>query len=370
MNKSRLFAFLLAFIPGFGHIYLQRRVRGVLYALGFGGAAGLAFIMLVMAPYEGQIIALLLAGMLFIWIINMIDMVMTLLIGSGIANKTNHTAMPDQNVDDQENQPINTDSQERFLTIVLSFIPGVGHFHLGLNYRGLTFLAGFFGLGTMILFVTILTHQEGFLIFVLALPIIWIYSLFDTIQLLNKKQKGEALEDRSIMEDLERHRESGRKSKAITTVLSIFPGAGHMYLGLQQRGLQLMIGFVLSIYVLDILRMSLFLFLIPVIWFFSFFDALQQQSRHEVGEAKDVPVIKYFVNHRRWLGIGLIVLGVFFIFDSILVPALGEYFYQHFAFDIRYYYYRYLQIGVVCLLLIGGGIKLLMGSKVKGGEQQ
>ncbi|MBB6455373.1 hypothetical protein HNQ94_003873 [Salirhabdus euzebyi] len=367
MNKSRALAFLLAFIPGFGHIYLNRKIRGVLYAFGFVGALGLAFVVFVLASYERDIIILLALAALGIWILNMFDMIMTLLMNSSSHTSTIANSSGPQ--DGEANQPAPIDANERFLTIILSFIPGVGHFHLGLNYRGLTFLAGFLGLGTMILFVTILTHQAGFLIFVLALPVIWVYNLFDTIQLLNRKQEGEILKDRSIMEDFEKYRESGKKSKGITTLLAMFPGAGHMYLGLQQRGLQLMIGFVLSIYVLDILRLSLFLFLIPVIWFFSFFDALQQQARYETGEAKDTPVFRYFINHQRWLGVGLILLGMFFIIDSILIPAFADDIYEAFNIYITYYYQRYLQMGIVCLLLIGGGIRLLLGSKVKHEEQ-
>lgn len=38
-----------------------------------------------------------------------------------------------------------------------------------------------------------------------------------------------------------------------------------MYLGLQRRGLQLMAAFLLSIYLLDLLRLSAFLFLVPII---------------------------------------------------------------------------------------------------------
>ncbi|WP_102028848.1 DUF6677 family protein [Salirhabdus sp. Marseille-P4669] len=365
MNKSKLLAFMLAFIPGLGHIYLQRKVRGILYGLAFAGTVGLGIVLAIVAPsvlvpygshYDQMLIGLLLLA-IAIWGINMIDMIMTLLSLAGNGQRNVGT--------EANNELIKADieQQERFFTIVLSFIPGVGHFHLGLNYRGLTFLVGFFGLATMILFVTILTGQGGFLIFVLGLPIIWIYSLFDTIQLLNRKQNGEVLVDQSIMDDLEIYKENGRKSKGITTVLAIFPGAGHMYLGLQQRGLQLMIGFVLSIYILDILRMSLFLFLIPVIWFYSFFDALQQQAKHEMGTAKDVPVFKYFINHKRWLGVAFILLGLFFIVDSILVPAFADNLYGVFGVDILYYYHRYLQIGIVSILLLGVGVRLLMGIK-------
>lgn len=64
------------------------------------------------------------------------------------------------------------------------------------------------------------------------------------MQQLNKKQLGEELVDRSILEDLEMKREVGKKSKSIATFLSIFPGAGHLYLGLQKRGIQLMAAFL------------------------------------------------------------------------------------------------------------------------------
>lgn len=63
----------------------------------------------------------------------------------------------------------------------------------------------------------------------------------------------------------------------------MFPGAGHMYLGLQRRGLQLMAAFLLSIYLLDLLRLSAFLFLVPIIWFYSFltlYSKLQSMEKN------------------------------------------------------------------------------------------
>ena len=102
--------------------------------------------------------------------------------------------------------------------------------------RGLTLLATFLGLGVMVTFVTGLTNRGEFMVFMAALPIIWVYGFFDAVQQLNKKQRGEELVDRTIFEDFEMRREDGKKSKSIATFLSIFPGAGHLYLGLQRRG--------------------------------------------------------------------------------------------------------------------------------------
>lgn len=98
-----------------------------------------------------------------------------------------------------------------------------------------------------------------------------------------EKERGDQLVDRTIFEDFEEHREQGKKSKTFASILAMFPGAGHMYLGLQRRGLQLMAAFLLSIYLLDLLRLSAFLFLVPIIWFYSFltlYNKLQSMEKN------------------------------------------------------------------------------------------
>src|SRR5699024_6419875 len=110
-----------------------------------------------------------------------------------------------------------------FFTLLLSLIPGLGHFHLGLLNRGLTFLVSFFGATMMVFFIVFLTRQIGFLIFLGIVVVIWIFNLFDVVQLLKKKEEGEELKDRTVLEDLEEHRDSGKKSRAIAMLFSILP---------------------------------------------------------------------------------------------------------------------------------------------------
>ncbi len=359
--KSPVLAFFLAIFPGFGHLYLGLKIRGVLYPFFFIGSLGLAFVSAILI-YHDSIFLFFFAVAAFIWIVNIIDIVITLITRSNIEDQISETSTVTSEEKLQQN--------ERFSTILLSLIPGVGHFYLGLTHRGLTIVAAFFGIITMVFFVSFITSAV-FLIFLLALPIIWVYSMFDAIQVLNKKQQGEPLEDKTIMDDFERFREEGKKSRMLATALSIFPGAGHMYLGLQKRGLQLMIAFLFSIYILDVLNLSLFLFLIPIIWFFSFFDALQSANRMEYEIVDDVPVIKYLVNQQKWVGIGLLAVGFFYLFDSVLLPSLANTITEMFDINIWHYYHQYFQVTVVCLLLIGGGLKLLIGSKKnqKEGEE-
>ncbi|PWA10354.1 hypothetical protein DCC39_11615 [Pueribacillus theae] len=354
--KTPIIAFLLAFFPGGGLLYLGK-IRGLFYTLAVFGIPFLSFIMYQWTAIEPFIVFAL--GGLLMYIINFVDTVVTASKLIRTNEGASHTTSANPNFE-----------SERFFTIILSMIPGLGHFQLGLMNRGLTLLVSFFGLGAMVVFVTGLAGRGEFLIFLALLPVIWVYSFFDGMQLLNKKQKGEELVDRSLLEDFETRREDGKKSKAIATLLSIFPGAGHLYLGLQRRGVQLMAAFLFSIYILDVLHLGIFLFLVPIIWFYSFFDGLQKASKLGIEPLEDTPVISYFINNQKWVGIGLVLLGCYYLITNILLPVFSPIIQEYFNVDFAYWFSRYFQITVVCILLIGGGIKLLSGSREKTRDKE
>ncbi|SFI09408.1 MULTISPECIES: hypothetical protein [unclassified Bacillus (in: firmicutes)] len=356
MNKNPFLALVLGLIPGLGHLYLQRIGRFIIYSgcslLLFTAAVGF----IINFGY-GDIIFLIVFLLALVWGINLLDLLISIVNQSWKKEK------------DQTQESAR--ESERFYIILLSIIPGLGHFQLGLMQRGLTFLVACTGLGSMIIFVTLLTNQESFLIFLATLPVLWIYNFFDVVQQLQKKERGDIIVDRTIFEEFEEHREQGKKSKTFASILAMFPGAGHMYLGLQRRGLQLMAAFLLAIYLLDLLRLSAFLFLVPIIWFYSFFDTLQQTAKYGKEDLEDTPIIDYFINHQKWLGIGLIGLGGYYLLDQTLLPILNDYFATIFNIHISELYYRYFQTSIVALLLIGGGFKLLLGNKEeKGGAKE
>ena len=355
--KNPIIAFLLAFFPGGGLLYLGKILRGLVYL--FGEFFLIALTFMIVASGDGDIALLIVFAGVFLYIVNLVDTAIT---GSKLyQNKQG----PLESKLESNTVSTNEIELERFRTILLSFIPGVGHFHLGLMNRGITLLTAFLGLGVMVLFVSVLTNRSEFLVFWAILPAIWVYGFFDAIQQLNRKQRGEELVDRTILEDMEMRREDGKKSKAIATFLSIFPGAGHLYLGMQRRGIQLMAAFLFSIYILDVLRLGIFLFLIPIIWCYSFFDGLQKSSKYGDEPLEDTPIISYLINHQKWLGIGLVLLGLYYLTTNILLPVVSPMLYNMIEIDITYWFDRYFQTGVVCLLLIGGGLKLLAGKKVK-----
>lgn len=97
-----------------------------------------------------------------------------------------------------------------------------------------------------------------------------------------------------------------KKRKWLACMLSLFiPGTGHFYLGLMQRGLLIMVLTILDIFTVVTLAsaedgasiplVTLFSLIIPVIYFYNIFDALQAtdfvNSRYERGELQfgDLP---------------------------------------------------------------------------------
>ena len=129
-----------------------------------------------------------------------------------------------------------------------------------------------------------------------------------------------------------------------------------------------MVLFLGSIYILDILRLSLFMFLIPVIWFYSFFDGLQQSARYGKEPLVDRPLVEGLNNHRGLIGTALLLLGVYYLGSQFIIPVLERQFPEY---RIDYRLRTYIQTFIVSVLLIGGGLKLAFGNKkIKKNEEQ
>ncbi len=143
-----------------------------------------------------------------------------------------------------------------------------------------------------------------------------------------------------------------KKSKFATILISFVPGAGHMYLGWMQRGLVFMLSFILAIFLVEWTRLSLFGLLMPAIWFYSFFDALQC---YELPPEQGSPRSDWnflFQNH-YWIGIGLIGIGILILINKLAYPVI--------QWMLGYESFEMLRISFVALLLIIGGIRLAWG---------
>jgi hypothetical protein len=69
-----------------------------------------------------------------------------------------------------------------------------------------------------------------------------------------------------------------KKSSFLTFCIAFLPGAGHMYMGFMKRGISLMSGFFLLIFLASWLEMDLFVFASVILWFYSFFDTFNLRA--------------------------------------------------------------------------------------------
>lgn len=237
--------------------------------------------------------------------------------------------------------------KSKFIAFIFSAIPGLAHLYIGLKERALIFfiflvvgITGGFGLA-------VLTHTGALLVYTfIGYLILWLIALIDVFsawksieikQLYNNSESYNGIPDKKL------------NKKSISLALSVIPGAGHMYLGYQKKGLIIMGAFLFSIFFMGWLGISMLLFLLPLIWFYSFFDAMhiaegtQEDMR---SQTLDFPHIK-----PEWIGFALIGLGVIILLERILYPLIN--------YEIR----RFIQTTIVSLIFISAGICMLMKNK-------
>ncbi|MEW6622958.1 MAG: hypothetical protein AB1420_07515 [Bacillota bacterium] len=257
--------------------------------------------------------------------------------------------------------------KSKLLTFILSFIPGLGQIYLNHTVRGLIFL--FAAIGT-ILATFILVEVFGFWSgqgLLILLPIIWLVAMVDSMILvgrINDNWTGDGSEQNQL-----NHMELTKQNRQlIAMALSVIPGAGHMFLGLQKQGIQLMTMFFFIIFFTDTLRLSFLMFTLPIIWFFGVFDTLKKVSSDEPLEDEDILLLSWIKGESNWsmgrhrvIGYGLIGLGLILILNRVAFPLISEF--------ISWRISQYAQTGLIALLFIIGGIKMLMGSKEEAGEE-
>ena len=153
-----------------------------------------------------------------------------------------------------------------------------------------------------------------------------------------------------------------KKNTFLTFLLSAIPGVGHLYLGLMSRGMQLLTAFFGVFFLTFLFHNELFLFAVPLIFFFSLFDALQMAQHINDGqEVEDRPALpwKTLGIQRHWIGYGLIFLGTYLIFYSVFIPIVEPY------LNIGLYAFsRYAETFFVSALLIFFGYRMIRGKRV------
>ncbi|HEY5563243.1 MAG TPA: hypothetical protein VIK72_16105 [Clostridiaceae bacterium] len=121
-----------------------------------------------------------------------------------------------------------------------------------------------------------------------------------------------------------------KKNKFLTFVFSLLPGAGHMYLGLMKMGISLMSAFFFIIFLSSWLRIGPLLYILPMLWFYSFFDCLNKSysTAEEFLLLEDTYLFsldkmikldkEMFQKRRLFVGILLLLLGVYLVWNNLL----------------------------------------------------
>jgi len=257
--------------------------------------------------------------------------------------------------------------KSKLVTFLLSFIPGLSHLYLGFTSRTLIFLSLSCGSIVGIAGLSFLTHERGlFIALPFALLIIWFFALVDAFSLLDRVRMGTMGGNSPAGGPENGESDVSQNRKIIAVALSLVPGAGHMYLGYLQQGVQLMTIFFFTVFFMGWLNMSLFLFILPVVWFYSLFDAFHRAEEAEEKSTDKLFLFDWLETHPRLVGWALIIIGCLVILERFVSPLLMKFVPPGLVYELR----GFLQTGIVALALIAGGIKLLAGSKVARKEEE
>lgn len=160
------------------------------------------------------------------------------------------------------------------------------------------------------------------------------------------------------------------RSKKLAIFFSLVPGAGHMYLGLTTQGIQLMLLFFFMAFTSSIYGLGFFGIFLPVIWFYSVFDAWTKVSSDEpltdstlkiFSDIKSVEDITSTNSLWKLIGYVLLIAGILSLMNNLVLPLLREYF--------DYTIVNYFRSILVSAILIFGGFALLFKGKNKSHKE-
>jgi hypothetical protein len=122
-----------------------------------------------------------------------------------------------------------------------------------------------------------------------------------------------------------------KRNSFFTFLFSLLPGAGHMFMGFMKIGVSLMAAFTLVIFLASWLNISQLLFLLPLLWFYSFFDCINRRysSDEEFAALEDYYLFSMdkllerghqLAGMRKPLaGILLLLFGIYLVWNNLLM---------------------------------------------------
>lgn len=172
-----------------------------------------------------------------------------------------------------------------------------------------------------------------------------------------------------------------KKNKILFFLFSLIPGAAHMYIGLVKRGLVIMLALVAGAGLAMMADTPAFLLVLPVLWFYSFFDAWNKYHLPEEKLTKVQDDFLFFLNAMpenvrsdprfkkvasanvlKVGGIVAIIAGAYLIWDQIIVRVLIRLLSDTGVEILSQISYKLPQVAVAVILIVVG-IKLISHKK-------
>lgn len=111
-----------------------------------------------------------------------------------------------------------------------------------------------------------------------------------------------------------------KKNAFLTFCFSLLPGAGHMYMGFMKFGLSSMALFFAIIFLSSWLAIGPLLYLLPILWFYTFFDCINKLGApdEEFAKFEDQPIFpSLWRGHWPLSGRGAVVAGLLLLFFGV-----------------------------------------------------
>ncbi|MCM1991993.1 hypothetical protein [Oceanirhabdus seepicola] len=254
--------------------------------------------------------------------------------------------------------------KSKFLTFILSFLPGLQYLYIGFAGRAGIVLASLIGVTAISMLISNMTYSTPFTI--VFLPVIWLISMIDSMMIVDRInftiKYGELDEYKFIMKD---KKILGFEQEQILSIfLSIMPGAGHMYLGAMNQGVQIMTSFLVLLYLSNLTGVMLFLIGSIIIWFYSMFDMVHRVSGSSIYDDGEEFILFTIVrrltvnsNSNKVIGILFVLVGALIIGNKIILPELFRYL-DHRVISLA-------KMGFISLIFILVGFRLIFKSGTK-----
>jgi len=164
-----------------------------------------------------------------------------------------------------------------------------------------------------------------------------------------------------------------KKSRSLTFIFSLLPGAGHMYMGFMKTGLSFMAMFFFIIFLGNFFGAGSFLVIEPLVWFYAFFDCMNKASLND--EEFLLIEDKYLFSMDKILelneglikknkiviGCTVLIFGIYLLWNSILQRLWGV------IPEVKYYFFvnitKAVPQAIISIIIIIIGIKLIIGKK-------